>query len=198
MTWVFGFAGLVIGGALAVWVLRRVYEARVEEVEASWTAKIAQGDRAFAARLREQEAASTRERERIEEDWAAKLSAREAGWKNRLEIREVDLKSQLEDLDAELAARRGRDAVATRPLPRDRFMDLTGIGKSTAHLLAEREIMTFWTLANTSVNDLRALLDEAGGQYRRLDPTHWPSQARLAAENRVGELRELKEWIAHR
>lgn len=195
MEWAFGIAGLVIGWVLAVWLSRRASDARVAEVEAGWQAKLAQGDQAFAARLRDQEQRLDLERARLEEEYNAKLAAREAGWKNRLQNREADLEEQLQKLDIELTDRRRRDAVRNRPKPDDRFTDLDGIGKRTGELLAENDIKTFWGLANTPVTRLREILAGAGGQFRSYDPSSWPGQARLAAEGRHEALDAYKEWL---
>ena len=198
MTWIFGIAGLALGWVLAAWLARRACDARIAEVEAGWQAKLTQGDQAFAARLRDQEARYEEEKARLEEEWSSKLAAREAGWRNRLETREADLDAQLQDLEVELADRRRQEAARKRIQPDDRFTDLDGIGKRTGELLAEQGIRTYWTLANTSVSRLRDILEEAGGQFRNYDPAAWPGQARLAAEGRTDALSEYKKWLRTR
>ncbi len=198
MGWIFGIVGLLLGWVLAAWLARRACEARIRAVEATWSAKLASGDQAFAARIRQQEAVLEAERQRIDEEWSAKLAAREAGWKNRLASQESDLKTQLEALDAKLADRRRAEIANARPKPADRFTDIDGIGRRTGEVLAAAGIMTFWRLANTPVDDLREVLEQAGGQFRTYDPSTWPSQARLAAEHRMSELAELQEWLRSR
>lgn len=198
MAWIFGIVGLLVGWTLAVWTSRRACEARIREVEANWAAKLAQGDQSFAARIRDHEARLEREKQQLEEEWSAKVSAREAGWRNRLEAKESELQTQLEDLDAKLADRQRAEAATRRIRPIDRLTDIDGIGRRTGELLAENEISTFSALANTSVERLHEVLEEAGGQFQNYDPEAWPVQARLAAEGRYDELETLKEWLQSR
>jgi predicted flap endonuclease-1-like 5' DNA nuclease len=76
--------------------------------------------------------------------------------------------------------------------------DLTmieGIGPRTVELLNEHDIYTFAQLADTDVEDLRAILQEGGSGFRMADPTSWPRQARLAANRDWVRLTALKQQL---
>ena len=70
-----------------------------------------------------------------------------------------------------------------------------GIGPKIAQLLHAKGIVTFAQLADTSPARIRAILDEAGPNYRIADPGTWPEQADLAARNRWVELRALQDVL---
>jgi|GEM_PF-1021173 predicted flap endonuclease-1-like 5' DNA nuclease len=70
--------------------------------------------------------------------------------------------------------------------------DLTiilGLGPKTSILLQEKGIDTWEKLAGVPVEDLQQWLQEAGGVYKTINPTHWPRQAKMAA---LGEWRKLR------
>ena len=76
--------------------------------------------------------------------------------------------------------------------------DLTliqGIGPRTALLLQSIGIGTWETLGKAKVEDLRKILTEAGGNYRSIDPTHWPKQAVMAAQSEWRKLRVFQETL---
>lgn len=66
---------------------------------------------------------------------------------------------------------------------------ITGIGPKAAALLQSGGIGTWDDLANATSEQLKSLLNEAGGVYKSLDPTHWPKQAAMAS---LGEWRKLR------
>lgn len=63
------------------------------------------------------------------------------------------------------------------PVSADDLVRIRGIGPKTVSLLHAAGITTFAQLASTSVDQLRAILQQAGGRYRIIDPTSWPAQA---------------------
>lgn len=70
--------------------------------------------------------------------------------------------------------------------------DLTkieGIGHVIKKLFRKNQIRTFEDLANSKVNDLRKILDDAKLQFH--EPKTWPKQAKLANK---GKWEELEEW----
>ncbi len=72
--------------------------------------------------------------------------------------------------------------------------DLTiieGIGPKIAEVLNAAGITTFATLAGTSAEQIREILDQADGNFAAHDPGTWPEQAAMAAE---GRMEELKTW----
>jgi predicted flap endonuclease-1-like 5' DNA nuclease len=76
--------------------------------------------------------------------------------------------------------------VAPQP---DDLVVLIGIGPKVANVLRASGIDTFARLAQSDPLDLRKILDAAG--LRLPDPTTWPEQARLAAEGRWQEMKEV-------
>ncbi|MEO0732537.1 MAG: helix-hairpin-helix domain-containing protein, partial [Bacteroidota bacterium] len=66
-----------------------------------------------------------------------------------------------------------------------------GIGPKIESVLKEAGITTYDTLALTSIERLREVLDAAGSRFKSHDPKTWPVQAGLAAD---GKMEELKAW----
>ncbi len=66
--------------------------------------------------------------------------------------------------------------VENQPAPDD-LLRIKGVGPKTAGLLEAAGITTFAQLAVTPVDQLQAILQQAGGRYRIVDPTSWPAQA---------------------
>ncbi len=71
------------------------------------------------------------------------------------------------------------DAPPPQPTPFDDadLVQIEGIGPKTAGLLNDAGITTVSQLAATSVEQLRAILEQAGPRYRIVDPTAWPARA---------------------
>ena len=72
---------------------------------------------------------------------------------------------------------------------------ITGIGPRTASLLQAMGIDTWELLAQKDVDELKASLEKAGGNYKSLDPTHWPKQASMAAQSEWRKLRVYQETL---
>jgi large subunit ribosomal protein L21 len=85
--------------------------------------------------------------------------------------------------------------AAAAPAPKaakaDDLSIVEGIGPKIAELFVSKGIVTFNDLANTSVESLKDILNEAGGVIKTKNPTTWPAQAKMAAE---GKFDELKKW----
>ncbi|MBX7225468.1 MAG: hypothetical protein K1X55_05520 [Chitinophagales bacterium] len=73
----------------------------------------------------------------------------------------------------------------------DNLKAIEGIGPKIASILNDKGIKSFKALSLTSVEVLRAILDEEGDHYAIHDPKTWPEQARLAYEEKW---ETLKEW----
>ena len=71
------------------------------------------------------------------------------------------------------------DTPPAEPQPFDDtdLLPILGIGPKTASLLKEAGIGTVSQLAETPVERLQEILDEAGPRYRVIDPATWPEQA---------------------
>ena len=66
----------------------------------------------------------------------------------------------------------------------DDLEQIRGIGPKVAALLRDAGITTFDQLAAADVEQLRAILLNAGTRYRVTDPTPWPAEARQLLEAR--------------
>lgn len=72
---------------------------------------------------------------------------------------------------------------------------INGIGPKTSALLQSHGITTWKGLADTEVDDLRRMLNDAGGIYKSLDPSSWPKQAIMAAQSEWRKLRIYQETL---
>lgn len=76
--------------------------------------------------------------------------------------------------------------------------DLTiveGIGPKINELLLGAGVVTFAQLSRRSVDELRAILDSGGPNFKIANPGTWAQQAGLAAANRWSELRTLQDRL---
>ncbi|MEM9822159.1 MAG: hypothetical protein AAF985_13845, partial [Bacteroidota bacterium] len=73
----------------------------------------------------------------------------------------------------------------------DDLKAIEGIGPKIEEILNQGGIRTYQQLADASVDQIKAMLAEAGGRFASHDPTTWPRQAKMAAE---GAWDELKAW----
>ena len=114
--------------------------------------------------------------------------------------------NKLDVLKAQLVAgvRRAPEAKAeeqppTRseevPAPADDLTILEGIGPKIAELLDQNGLRTFAQLAETSVDDLQAILHSGGSRFQIANPETWPRQARLAANREWNKLDVLKAQL---
>ncbi len=78
----------------------------------------------------------------------------------------------------------------------DNLKRIEGIGPKIESVLKDAGITTFTDLAGSDDPALRAILEAAGGRLRSHDPTTWPEQAALAAEERWDDLKELQDRLA--
>jgi predicted flap endonuclease-1-like 5' DNA nuclease len=77
--------------------------------------------------------------------------------------------------------------------------DLTrieGVDATIAEMLNKARIVNYGQLAETPVSRLVDILDAAGPQYRMANPSTWPQQARLAAEEKWDELSTFQRRLA--
>jgi cell division initiation protein len=74
----------------------------------------------------------------------------------------------------------------------DELEIIEGIGPKISILLNDTGIFTFRDLAITPVYKIQEILEKAGPQFARQDPSTWAQQAKLAAEGRWNELEDLK------
>ncbi|NQX91272.1 MAG: 50S ribosomal protein L21 [Flavobacteriales bacterium] len=77
----------------------------------------------------------------------------------------------------------------------DDLKKIEGIGPKMAEILTNAGIGTFAELAKADVENIKAILLEAGSRYKMFDPTTWPQQAQLAADGKWDELKELQDRL---
>jgi len=77
----------------------------------------------------------------------------------------------------------------------DDLVIVEGIGPKIDELFRAAGITNFAELANTSVERMRQILDDAGPRYRIANPATWAEQASLAAQNRWAELKALQDRL---
>ena len=73
----------------------------------------------------------------------------------------------------------------------DDLKKIEGIGPKISEILTNGGLETFSKLAGADIENIRAVLLEAGSRYKMYDPTSWPVQAKMAAN---GEWDKLGEW----
>ncbi|WP_457637892.1 helix-hairpin-helix domain-containing protein [Oceanithermus sp.] len=86
-------------------------------------------------------------------------------------------------------------AAPAEPTKYDDLKKIEGIGPKIEKLLNQAGIRSFTELARTSSEKLREILRAAGSRFRLADPTTWPRQAKLAAEERWDELQEYQDAL---
>lgn len=87
---------------------------------------------------------------------------------------------------------------ATASISHVKSDDLTiieGIGPKANTLLHEAGILSYQQLANTGINELKHILDQAGPHFRLLVPDTWPQQAELAARGEWEALDQLQHAL---
>ncbi|HAY71488.1 MAG TPA: hypothetical protein DCX89_06330 [Saprospirales bacterium] len=77
----------------------------------------------------------------------------------------------------------------------DDLKAIEGIGPKIEKLLHHEGIKTWRALAETSLDSLNRILDDAGSNFQLADPGTWPRQAKLAAEGNWEELEAYQEAL---
>jgi predicted flap endonuclease-1-like 5' DNA nuclease len=117
----------------------------------------------------------------------------------QLEWRKVtidQLKAVVEEKEGEVQALKSRLEVATAPETEpDNLKRIEGIGPRISQLLQEAGILTFAQLAATEIDHLRQIVASAG-LSALADPSTWPQQASLAAQENWTALQALQDELA--
>ncbi|GAK61140.1 hypothetical protein U27_01038 [Candidatus Vecturithrix granuli] len=115
--------------------------------------------------------------------------------------------AQIQTLREQLVvARTQSEAASEEPLPimekeagtavqPDDLTKIEGVGPKVAQVLNESGILTFAQLAQTDVNRLRTILQDAGSRFRMIEPESWPEQAELAANGDWSALTKLQDEL---
>jgi predicted flap endonuclease-1-like 5' DNA nuclease len=72
---------------------------------------------------------------------------------------------------------------------------IEGIGPKIEELLNDAGINTYTALADTDVNAIQDILNQAGSKFSIHNPLNWPKQAALARDGKMEELEMLKEGL---
>lgn len=96
-------------------------------------------------------------------------------------------------MGAAAASDRGVDYAAL--LGTDNHQIVEGVGPKIDGLLKAAGIANWADLANSSVERIQGVLDDAGSRYRLADPKTWPRQAALANEGKWDELIEYQKFL---
>lgn len=86
--------------------------------------------------------------------------------------------------------------AAVASVPDDDLKIVEGIGPKIEQLCFGIGVRTFSQLAETSVETLQKMLDDAGPAYRTADPATWAKQAGLASEGKWDELKTYQEFLS--
>jgi len=127
---------------------------------------------------------------------------------SKLEEESVAMHTRLRELEAKLDKAHNEREAALQELSalkaqvgkaeserHDDLKKIEGIGPKIESLLNQANIYSFSVLARTPVEKLRQILKNAGSRFRLADPTTWPRQAQMAAEDRWEELSEYQDAL---
>lgn len=105
------------------------------------------------------------------------------------------LKEVVEEREGQIQTLKSRTVEAAAPVTEpDNLKRVEGIGPKISQLLQDAGIMTFAQLAATDVSRLRQILEDAD-LSALADPTTWPEQAKLAAEDDWAALQVLQDEL---
>jgi len=77
----------------------------------------------------------------------------------------------------------------------DDLKAVEGIGPKIEELLKSKGISTWRILSETEVSEIKKILNGGGPRFQLADPSTWPTQAGLAAEEKWNELRDYQEKL---
>ncbi len=92
-------------------------------------------------------------------------------------------------------APKAKKTSAKKSAKGDDLKKIEGIGPKISELLTNAGIGTFAALAAAEVDTLKGILADAGKRYQMHDPTTWPEQSALAAEDKWDELKALQDEL---
>ena len=113
-------------------------------------------------------------------------------------IRTEDVENNLEELE-KLLEEKEQEATSLKARMRfmqDDFTCIIGIGPKVSSVLKLAGIYTFTSLASTSLNKIREILEAENPSLIHLtDPSIWPVQARMASEGDWDALKVLQDSL---
>ncbi len=105
------------------------------------------------------------------------------------------LKSRLEKCEEGQGGDRNVMGAAGPPPQVDDLKKIEGIGPKIEKLCNAIGIWTWRQLADTSVDTLQKMLDDAGPRYQIANPGTWPKQAEFAANDDWAKLKEYQDFL---
>jgi predicted flap endonuclease-1-like 5' DNA nuclease len=202
MNWLSFFIGVLVGGVIVYFFWRRKSQ-EAREIEL-----------ALRQRLANTESETRRLTSQL--DSLKQQEAQFATCQTELQMKTEKLQQvtaqlsaaerQISTLREQLAAMETKAAAMDRSIPKaaeevvssvqpDDLTKIEGIGPKVAQVLNESGILTFAQLAQTDVNRLRAILQEAGPRFKMIVPESWPEQAGLAAKGEWDALQKLQDEL---
>ena len=110
-------------------------------------------------------------------------------------VRSMSCQKRIAELEAAWADRLAAASAGGASVKRDDLTRIEGIGPKIEKMLNDDLIYTWAELATTPLDRLKGILRKGGDRYKMHDPTSWPDQAKLAAEGRWDELKELQDIL---
>ena len=112
---------------------------------------------------------------------------------NKLKACEEDKKKRGYGKDVAMGA--AAVAATAAPVKKDDLKKIEGIGPKIAELCNGIGIYTWRQLADTAVETLQKMLDDAGPNYKISNPGTWPRQAEMAANGEWDKLQEYQDFL---
>ncbi|HEY5369290.1 MAG TPA: DUF4332 domain-containing protein [Hanamia sp.] len=104
-------------------------------------------------------------------------------------------KAKKDVADEGVAVEKAETAPKAKGKKADDLTKIEGIGPKAAEVLHEAGITSFAKLAESKAEDLKEILEKSEGHFNAQDPTSWPEQGQLAADEKWDELKELQDKL---
>lgn len=114
--------------------------------------------------------------------------------KSKLTTARADLEKCLASKATSHSPRESANRSAGPLIPND-LKIIEGIGPALAKVLNQAGITTFEHLSNNTEESLRGILSNAGSRFKVHDPSTWPEQAKLAANEDWEQLKTYQEKL---
>ena len=109
----------------------------------------------------------------------------------------TDRKEETEKVETKKPVEKKTETKKPSAKKEDNLTKIEGIGPKIAGILKDAGFDTFKKLSEAKAEKISEILVEAGGNaYNRFDTTTWPEQAKLAADGKWDELKELQDKLS--